>query len=164
MLSLLVPAPRDPEWSVTLGGIATPHICHSRPPSLKTHKYINAKIHKSKNTQIQKYTNTVTLGGIAKPHICHSRPYYVFLSLQIPDTNKDLDGHTLRVDTPPVSLPSLTFLDLFTQILTKPWSSFSPRSAPLPLPTLMIFNNISSFNTAARRIYLPHSQSESNQI
>ena len=35
MLSLVVAA-RDPEWSVTLGGIATPHICHSLyPPSLK---------------------------------------------------------------------------------------------------------------------------------
>ena len=43
MLSL-VAAARDPEWSVTLGGIATPHICHSRTqPLWKNTKYIEQK-------------------------------------------------------------------------------------------------------------------------
>ena len=150
MLSL-VAAARDPEWSVTLGGIATPHICHSRPPSLKTHKYTNAKIHKSKNTQIQ--SHWVASQNLTSATLDHITFFSLFrFRTQIKIWTVTPWGWTHLLYLSPHSL-FLIFSHRYQQSLDQ---ASLLHCAPLPLPTLMIFKNITSLNTA-RRIYL-HTQ------
>ena len=75
MLSL-VAAARDPEWSVTLGGIATPHICHSRTQPLW--KKIQNTLNRNMQEQPQNRPTVVCFNSRKLNEYYNADPFCVF--------------------------------------------------------------------------------------